>query len=61
MGGFLLIALGGTWLLHFHCGMRWRFLAPGFSIFAGCLMLVARMSAIPEARRPEADEDRAPR
>lgn len=27
-GGPLLIALGSAWLLHFHFGAHWRFLAP---------------------------------
>src|SRR4051794_37785142 len=54
VGGPLLIAVGLTWLLHFHYGIRWRFLAPSLAIVAGALMLVARSTAIPESRHPRA-------
>ncbi|MEO8137219.1 MAG: hypothetical protein ABI831_24965 [Betaproteobacteria bacterium] len=57
IGGPLLIALGVIWLLHFHFGVRWRFLAPGLAIVAGLLMLLARMPAIPEARPPASRPD----
>lgn len=50
VGGPLLIAIGIAWLLHFHFGYRWRFLAPGLCIVAGVLMLVARSDTIPETR-----------
>lgn len=51
VGGPLLIALGATWFLHFHFGVRWRFLAPSLFIAAGILMLVARMAAVPAIRK----------
>ena len=50
VGGPLLIALGVTWLLHFHFGVHWRFLAPCLFIVTGALLLVARMAAVPEIR-----------
>lgn len=51
VGGPLLIALGVTWFLHFHFGVRWRFLAPSLFIAAGMLMLVARMATVPAVRK----------
>jgi hypothetical protein len=51
VGGPLLIALGVTWFLHFHFGVRWRFLAPSLFIVTGALMLVARMPTVPEIRQ----------
>lgn len=56
VGGPLLIALGITWLLHFHYGVRWRFLVPALFIVAGLLMLIARFRAIPE-KRPDTPAD----
>lgn len=60
VGGPLLIAVGLTWLLHFHYGIRWRFLAPALSIVAGALMLVARSASIPETRHPRPGTDSPP-
>ena len=50
VGGPMLIAIGLAWLLHFHFGVRWRFLGPGLCIAAGLLMLIARADAIPDGR-----------
>ena len=57
VGGPLLMAIGVTWLLHFHVGVRWRFLAPSLCIIAGLLMLIARADAIPEMRGGRALSD----
>ena len=51
VGGPLLITLGVAWFLHFHFGVRWRFLAPSLFIATGMLMLVARMAAVPAIRK----------
>ena len=50
IGGPLLIALGVMWFLHFHYWVQWRYLAPLLFIIVGMLMLVARMSIIPDSR-----------
>ena len=60
VGGPLLIAIGFAWLLHFHFGVRWRFLGPGLCIAAGLLMLVARFDAIPESAKKSVDVDANP-
>ena len=58
VGGPLLIAIGLAWLLHFHTGVRWRYLAPGLCIIAGLLMLLARADAVPELRNRRALPDK---
>jgi hypothetical protein len=51
VGGPLLIALGATWFLHFHFGVRRRFLAPSLFIAAGMPMLLARTATVHVVRK----------
>ena len=49
--GPFLIATGIAWMLHDRWNVTWFVLLPSLLVLLGVLMLIARMSNLPESRR----------